>query len=157
MQHVGTVARVLLTVVAVGSTFATKLSPELGIEEAMQVPFDVTATANEWSRTWPWAMLGMSGFAVRYFAAAYNVCMVMALWTRPQMGAAMELVFWIIADVTTRGVDALPDNMGNPECPDGKSHCAKVFSMHAAFAFLAILSWIFTPGPADRKVAGKVA
>ena len=153
MQHVGTVARVLLTVVAVGSTVAAKLSPELGIEEALQVPFDVVASTNEWARVAPWAWLGLSGFAVRYLAAAYNFCKVAAHWTRPRTAVAMELVYWVLADITARGVDALPDNLGHPECPDGKSYCTKIFSMHATFAVLAVLSWI---SPADAKAAGKV-
>ncbi len=155
MQRVGTLARVVLTVVAVGSTIAAKVSPELGIEEVLQVPFDVVEAANEWSRVAPWAMLGMSGFAIRYTAAAYNLCKVVAHWSRPRTAVVMELVYWFFADVTARGVDALPDNLGHPECPDGRSYCTKIFALHATFSTLAVLSWIFTPVPDTGKIADK--
>jgi len=155
-KYVGLAARVLLTVVALGSTIMVKLSPELGI--APPPGMDPVTTSLEWARVFPWVALGLTGAHIRYLAAAYNVVHVFFHWTTPAIGAASGIVFWIVADITSRGTTLLenPSALPHPECKDatgestGEAFCTKVGGMHFFFLALNVVSLLFSEASAAK-------
>jgi hypothetical protein len=61
-------------------------------------------------------MLGVTATAMRYSMVVYVLIKVYLHWAKPTLGALMEIPYWILADLTTRGQEALPDKIGNPDC-----------------------------------------
>ena len=90
--------------------------------------------------------MGLTGAQIRYFAAAYNFVNVYFHWTKPTIGAFMGIVFWIVADITSRGTNYLenPSAMPHPECESGEAFCAKVGGMHIFFLALNVVSLLFS-------------
>lgn len=94
--------------------------------------------------------------ALKFGICAYIVLMVAAHWTAPSFGGKMAIIFWIVADYTSRQVDELPDKFGHPECkgPNGEKHayCDKMMTIHATFIALAFIAYFTAPsGAASAK------
>ena len=160
-KYFGLGARILLTVVALGSTIMVKLSPELGLSPPPGM--NPVVTSMEWARVMPWIVLGLTGAQIRYVAAAYNFVNVYFHWTRPTIGAFMGIVFWIVADITSRGTNFLenPSALPHPECRDPQGHstgeafCAKVGGMHVFFLVLNIVSLLFSAATTKAQKSEK--